>query len=1352
MTQDTRYAPIELTYKSKGLTARPAQDQAPPYTFLNLFNGLERTEESMSSRYGTQIINRDPIGTPFPVNYFFTTPVTSLSRLTYLGQPYRYAGTSDGKLWRRASDTQGQYDQVQYNSLNSPLSGQPFQSVVTNCFQSSQPYLFIYDAAASIKDNGTLAQLQLTGIDPSPYTLNSQPYSPLLTLIDNFAAANTYTTSGFLAPWTYGVIVTLTSTGGDLVTDFPEFFGVQQSGSGSYGVAVGTTTAAISGVGTVSNANTYFGFASVPITGNEVVSLSINLDASVSNGAHATGTGTVTLLYSADGGASFTPFSSLSLPPGPVHDVGTITIAVPGLTNLADLQIQAQASITTLAGSSGLTTTTAALSGAVAIVAAPNVFGPVTDGMLAILGTTPSTAYAISNVVSSNFIGGTYAELLVTTQAPHGRSPGDLISIYASSNDLVDGFYQVLATPSGTTLTVTYTSNVLLSATGGTLYGGAATPATCVLTNEYSTPYPTQMSAWGFYQQVPLATASFPVSAWTGTVDVNSTATVGATVDLNLALNNQVTDDDLIVICLNVGNPAAISNIRLQFDVNASGYTSSYYYKDISPSFYQGNIQQTESAYDATQNQILADTLGLITGQVPNTTSAQLQPANLSTGQNAWATIYMRRGDFVAVGTAGASGSDWTAITGWQLVITTNTVGQSTVSANGLYLQWGYGPSSFGGVGYDYRQTYYNAATGTESNGCPIQNFNSQFGYLSSLAAPFYLRQAAQVVGQYSSDPQVTHIRIYRRGGTFASNWYQIDQIPNITRVGAFVYKDVIPDLALQQSSTLVLDNDPPVTASLQNPIATTLLAATSPPGTSFYSTYNPQTITVVQAGAVFVPGQIVDLGYATTLEQVRVITGGTGSFTAIVRLQHNAGEPINVYSIPRALCNLCALAYDQVWVGGDKNNPNYLYYSKKNQPENFGPQNYVKVGISGDTIMAVVNWRGTLFVATNKTWFSIVGGASPYPQPTGAAHGVVATGGWTQSESAIWFRAADGWREFTGANGQYATLPVELIFRPNPTPPLTPVPLADPNEFAQDVMGFYQNVVYDSYISTTNSGQRFRLAFDTNYRRYRYDDVPATAMLWEQDTNTFLVGKKISDGNFAIVQDWVGDYDDGGWSGSDLVQVPIALVTQTPYGDLGKPHFPKQFNVLETDVNTQGQTLNTTLLFDTEPPLSIVLATATTTDREKVQLKVNLGKGQEAYSMSIQHSMSVLVAPTLYQENIYAAVLAAVRSSFDTYWEKFGTDASKLVKEAYFDYTSSAPIVVSIYADGNTVPYYTFTLPTNTARAKVPMRVRFPAIKLRQFRCVGLSDGDYQFWNNPVLLWKAIKVGTGYANYEFTV
>ena len=128
MSVDTQYSPVPYVYKSRGAVARPIQDQAPEYTYLQLLNGQEREESAMSSRYGTVIVNRDAQGSGTS-NYFFTSPVTSLSRLSFQAGAWRYAGLGDGSLWRRAGDTQGAYTQI-YTGL----SGDAFTTLVTNCF------------------------------------------------------------------------------------------------------------------------------------------------------------------------------------------------------------------------------------------------------------------------------------------------------------------------------------------------------------------------------------------------------------------------------------------------------------------------------------------------------------------------------------------------------------------------------------------------------------------------------------------------------------------------------------------------------------------------------------------------------------------------------------------------------------------------------------------------------------------------------------------------------------------------------------------------------------------------------------------------------------------------------------------------------------------------------------------------------------------------------------------------------------------------------------------------------------------------------------------------------------------
>ena len=1388
MADEKNYKSVPFIYNSHGLDSRHAPDRVPEGFYINNLNAFEREEGNLSSRYGTRIINRDPYGSGTS-NFYFPSPVTSLARLLFQGQAYRYAGLQNGTLWRRAGNLQGPYSQLTLPLSVPLLSGQPFQSVVTSCYETSQAYLFIYDAYGSVKDNGILNPVQLTGIDPPENTANALPYSPLLTLIDNFSASNTYAASDFSSAWAYSAVANLGAIDGSMVTDFPQFISI---GSESAELAGGGATAIAThnGQGTTfaSDIITISGFPSTVVPAGGVVSVTMQEQGGTTITGGGTGVPPVSVgtyasfSYSVDGGSVWTAFGSdtasaqadgtYTFP----HNGYQWTFPVYGLTNLDNLQIQINLEVDLEVLGSGVFTCIAncSLLDVAASFTETGIFGDICNGILSVLNSGKPSYVPIASVVSSNQVGDFYTNLVVTTSQPLSLTASN-VAIYGSSNSLADGFYSGAITASNT-IVVPFLSLAPISAQGGFLCGGRSQAANCLLVDQYSNPYPAQFSAWGFYQQVLTSTASFPIGSWAGTVATNTTATVGVTANFDLSIANSVTDSDLIVLTLQVDSPQNIANIRLQFDVNGSGYTSSYYYANIAPAYYQGNIANLDSAYQTTQNQILADALGLLTGQTESSTTAQLQPSNFSTGESAWVAVLIPRGNFLPVGSAGQSGLDWTNITGWQVQFETSTTGDSTVALNGLYLQWGYGPSSFGGIGYDYLYTYYNFATGTESSPSPEMQFNRQYGYLSSLAAPFYLRQAAQVSGYYSSDPQVTHLRMYRRGGIYASNWLPIDQVPNYYsgqegQIYPFVYKDVVPDSSLAQAQPLVLDNDPPVTSSLVSPVLTTLAVATTGPGSSVYSTYAQQGVTVTDATAVFYLNQTVLVGNATNLEEVTVTAGGTGSFSAVLRLQHNAGEQVQANSIPRVACNLCCLinlpgGVTQVLLAGDSNNLARIYFSKPGQPENFGPEDYVDLPLSNDAVMGLINWRGTPIVGTLNTWYIYVGGAKPYLQPTGAAHGM-ASSSWCLVEGEVVYLSQDGLRAFSGADGQYMTLPVEWMFRNSPA---TIIPKLDPNEYASAVLCQYQNQTYMAFQSASNSlstgnGLRYRLRWDSAYKRFGIDDIPATAMLWEQDTNAFLLGTQIgpaSASNFAVVQDWVGDYDDGGWVGGSLVETPINLDVQTPYHDLGKPHFPKQWNMLEGDYDTQGQSIQTTLLFNTEPASSLVLPAATTSTRSKVQYQIPavasasnpIASGVQAYAMSIRHQMAVTVAPTLFQEDIYAVVLADFRTSFDTYWQGNQGDLLGIQpKNGYFDYTATAQLTVSLYADGDDfAPYYIddFTLIPQASRSVV--RVQLPARKGRLWRVIVTSPQPFQLWAPARFEIKGLQEGSGFEERAFPV
>jgi hypothetical protein len=300
--------------------------------------------------------------------------------------------------------------------------------------------------------------------------------------------------------------------------------------------------------------------------------------------------------------------------------------------------------------------------------------------------------------------------------------------------------------------------------------------------------------------------------------------------------------------------------------------------------------------------------------------------------------------------------------------------------------------------------------------------------------------------------------------------------------------------------------------------------------------------------------------------------------------------------------------------------------------------------------------------------------------------------------------------------------------------------------------MAFWNNQVFLAY--TAKNGTRFRLVYHTIYKRWRNDDIPALALYTEEDTNTLLYSREINfpgGAAWAIIQDGVGDSDDGGWANGSLLQLPIQIGIKTPFFDYGLPDTPKQLNSLTIDANPNGQTITVSIQLDDPTAPLIVIGTITGVQRKKFDLTLNSGEGYQAYRVSLLLDCPSVAAPILYQANLEAAPLVDTRSSFDTYWFKFSQDESKLIKQGYFDYTSSAPITVQLFADGATTPYYTFTLPANPNRFEVPERVRFSPIKCRLWRLIATvpTGENFMFWHAPQIDVKGVETGKGYSKSE---
>jgi hypothetical protein len=132
----------------------------------------------------------------------------------------------------------------------------------------------------------------------------------------------------------------------------------------------------------------------------------------------------------------------------------------------------------------------------------------------------------------------------------------------------------------------------------------------------------------------------------------------------------------------------------------------------------------------------------------------------------------------------------------WGVTKPTGVVSANAAGTGGL------DTSVSGAVAYKWRATYYSDITGAESN--PTDEMGtgiSGTGVAANLGAPG------------SSDPQVTHVRFYRTGGTNTTGIYRLD-VSVANAAGATVSAtSTATDAAIALAKNLSTDNDVPFTS-----------------------------------------------------------------------------------------------------------------------------------------------------------------------------------------------------------------------------------------------------------------------------------------------------------------------------------------------------------------------------------------------------------------------------------------------------------------------------------------------------------------------------------------------------------
>lgn len=822
----------------------------------------------------------------------------------------------------------------------------------------------------------------------------------------------------------------------------------------------------------------------------------------------------------------------------------------------------------------------------------------------------------------------------------------------------------------------------------------------------------------------------------TGTVTATYAAKIGPSI-------GWVQQADYIGLQLFVDQPQNVQQIVLKFDCG-DGSFSDYFYKVIGQGALQNLLDTTASttAQSAATDAIITESLGAY-GNAPGAI------AELNVGTNVTTPLNIQLSDFASAGRADFNDQtyNWQNVGKYQIEVLTNSGGAVNFKLYSMQMFGGFGPDTFAGVAYDYLVTFYNAADGTESNPCmqmtnqdPPNDTNWVYPRRSPVQLTIDLNTYSGV-GILDIDPQITHIRIYRRGGTLGDNWRRVDQVA-VAGGGTIQYLDIASDAGIQDSDIVSFTNDVPVTSSLPVPVNTNLTANVTPPAVG-----GIVNVPVGNMANIFV-GQQVTIGtFGALVNNVEtvIVTGiRAGFFIAFVQNQHLNSEPVTATAVYGQPVTIMTQAFGQMWFAGDPNNPHYLYWSNGNNPQGLSSASWVPVGSPDDPITAIVQLKGNLYVSTGKYWWAVSPGAQtgqqPTVYPTVAKHGCVATGGYAVTEQGIYYQAIDGIRFFAGGASEYLTQEQEFIWQGVGSSPIVE---ADQTKFSQTRMAYWNNMIFVSYVGLDENYHR--MIYHTIYKRWRNDDIEATSILLEVDTNTLVCGGPAG----GVRLDRQNQpFDSGLGAGNAVTQQAIGIVLQTPFDDQGMPSITKSYQELTLDINTQGQTLSVFLIFE-DGRFVFQVGTVQTNVRQKVNYNLNNSLGFEYYKVSLQLSGSVLAFPYIYQCSLKSLPLAKTRKSFDSFWLNLGTDESKVIKQAYFEYTSTADSFFSVYYDGSQAPLFQFTLP-NSNGIRQSVRVRLPAVSCRIIRFVGICANDFQVWESSKIDMKPLCSGKGYQTVEF--
>ena len=410
----------------------------------------------------------------------------------------------------------------------------------------------------------------------------------------------------------------------------------------------------------------------------------------------------------------------------------------------------------------------------------------------------------------------------------------------------------------------------------------------------------------------------------------------------------------------------------------------------------------------------------------------------------------------------------------------------------------------------------------------------------------------------------------------------------------------------------------------------------------------------------------------------------------------------------------------------GDPQNPGYIYWCNKFDPDSQNPNNRVEVSSPHDPIMNGLVFDGKVYVFTKDSLYQLIlglGTSTWTPFVTGCAHGLAMNNAFCAGPE-IYFLGKDGIYA-TGGSTERALTDDEMrpIFRGQSASILGHIYF--PLDYTKDVrMDFHDNHLWFQYVGT--DGNQYYLVWSAIYKRwYSMNFATFTGCVYDDEKSLDLLLFGGSDGN---LYSWHGTQDAQGNAGLNANiagQITTGLIT------LGSPLIHKEWGALIIDMNPSvtvhdGYQNVTITVYANRGTTQI--AQAVFTDTTRIRGVISLGDYfSEDLIIDIQWA-SIGGPPIfygyelLYRKDVVELIRWASRTT------DLGIPGWKIVRSGYVTLNSNTATTLTITPDNGTT--YTYSIPA-TGGVKTKVFIPFDPIKGKLFKFVltgGTADETSSF------------------------